>query len=107
MFLDKSRVILYIIVIIAIVAALFLSQTAYFKPFGRQLHQQVSGYSVKTQNWIKTAIYPKISYEVKNRGEVIEQEATKQKDMALKSIWESIKKYFAEKFSKTFGTKVE
>ena len=107
MFLDKSRVILYGILIVAILVALLVNQQAFFKPFGQDLHGRATDYGLKIQGWVKTSIYPKISSEVKNGGEVIGQEATKQKDIALKNIWENIKKYLAEKFSKTFGTKVE
>lgn len=100
-----------IIVIIILLTIVFLSQQAFTQPIGKQIFSQISektgGYVAKVGDWLKTKINPDINKEVQDRGEKAQEELIKQKDGAVKSIWGNIKNYFAEKFSKIFGTKVE
>jgi hypothetical protein len=52
-------------------------------------------------------IYPKASGEVSKLQDTAAQKITEQKNNIMQNIWGIIKNYFAEKFSKTFGTPVE
>lgn len=96
-----------ILIIVVILAIVFLSQQAYFRPIIKNLYQQGNKYLIEAQNWFKTNIYSKVSGEVEKRGEEAKKEINKEKNNILQNIWGKLKNYFAEKFSKTFGTKVE
>lgn len=96
-----------IVIIIVILVVVFLSQQPYFKPVGENMYATSQSYWSKTVDWFKTNIYPRVSGEVTKRGEPLKQEITNQKNNAVQTLWESIKNYFAEKFSNFFGTKVQ
>jgi len=108
----KNRGFIVNIVLIAVIlAVVFLSQWEYLKPFGKILfswgEKEINLYWTKTTDWFKESLYPKITGEVEKRGEPLKEEAITQKDNVVKNIWGKIKIYFAEKFSKISGTKVE
>lgn len=89
-----------IVIIIAILVVVFLSQQPSFKPASQS-------YWSKATDWFKASIYPRVSGEVVKRGEPLQQEINNQKNNAAQTLWENIKNYFAEKFSHFFGTKVQ
>ena len=107
----EKDIIVNILAILVVLGIVFFSQQPQFSNIGGDLYIQSARkggeFWIKSSDWFKASIYPNISGEVAKRGEVIKEEITKQKDGAVKNIWENIKSYFAEKFSKTFGTKVE
>ncbi len=103
----KKGIIKYIIIIAVILAVVFLSQQVYLSNIGKNLYSQGNKYWTEADQWLKTNIYPMIGKEVENRGEEAKEEIAKQKDNALKSLWEKIKNFLAQKFSKFSGTKVE
>ena len=105
--MEFSKFIKNIIIIVLILGLAFASQWPYFSSISRDLYQQGSKYILNGQNWFQTNIYPRLSGEVEKRGEEVKKEIDKQKNNILQNIWEKIKNNLAEKFSKTFGTKVE
>lgn len=100
-----------ILIIITILIVVFLSQQPYFRPIGKNLFsrgtERINPYWLKTNEWINKNIYPRVSREVEERGGAVKEEVQKQKDIAVQSIWQKIKNYLAEKFSKFSGTEVE
>jgi len=100
-----------IVIIVIVLAVVFFSQSAYFRPIGKNLFLQIKEktgvYLVKAGDWLKAIVYPKISGEVAKRGVVVQEEINKQKNNILQNIWETIKNYFAIKFSKTFNVEVK
>ncbi|MBI2050116.1 MAG: hypothetical protein HYT35_01515 [Candidatus Staskawiczbacteria bacterium] len=89
-----------IAVIVILLITVFLSQQPYFSEFGR-------AYWVKATDWFENNVYQKISGEVEQKSVFVQQEVEKQKNNVAQNIWERFKNYFAEKFSKTFGTQVK
>ena len=100
-----------IVIIIALVAVVFLSQQPYFEEAGKGLYfqadAQVRVYWEKASDWFKNNIYPRVSGEVEQKSAVIQEEITKQKNNIAQNIWGNIKNYFANIFSKTTGTPVQ
>ena len=98
-----------IIIIIAILVMAFLSQQSYLKSLGPKTVEQGNTYWQKTLNWIGLGgdTPEKIGDDLQKKGEEVKQGAVDVKNNFLISMWENIKKYFAEKFSNLFGTKVE
>lgn len=100
-----------ILIVIVILTVVFLSQQSYFRTIGNYLYskylKQVSLYFVKNTDWFKENVYPKVSGEVAQKREDVKEEIIKQKNNFAQIIWGNFKNYFAEKFSKTFDTKVE
>lgn len=108
----KLRILTKNIIIIAVIlTVVFLSQQPSFARYGGDLYalgtQKAGQYWLEGKDWFKTAIYPGANRGVENGKDIIEKEIVKQKDVAAKNIWEKFKNYFAEKFSKMSGTKVE
>lgn len=99
------------IIIIVILALAFISQQHFFDSYGKNTlsfaGQQASLYWHKVGEWFSATIYPRVQKEAAERGQPLKEEVEKQKDNAVKIIWENVKNYFAEKFSKVSGTKVE
>src|SRR3989344_6932379 len=91
-----------IIIITVILTIVFLSQASDLGRFGNGLYiqttEKISEYGLKSSNWFKVNIYPRIGGGVEKGKESIEKEVNKQKDVAVKSVWEKFKNYFAEKF---------
>ena len=114
--MKNRRFIQNIVIIAVLLAIVFLSQQTYLRKIGNnlyfqnlypQLKEQVISYKNSITDWFKINIYPRVNREVAEKGEVVKEEISKQKDNIVKITWEKIKNYFAEKFSKVFGTKVE
>lgn len=105
--MEISITIRNIIIIIAILIMAFMSQQPSFNSFGPKAIEQVNVYWQKTLNWIGLNTIEKVEEDLKGKGEEVKQGAIDVKNNFLISMWENIKNYFAEKFSKTFGTKVE
>ena len=101
----------YVVILIIILVVVFFSQQPSFREVGKNVYSQVEAqvglYWSKASDWVKVNVYPKVSSEVEKRGEAIKEEVNKQKDAAVKSIWDNIKNYFANIFSKTTGTSVQ
>lgn len=101
----------YIVIIAVILSVVFLSQQPFARPFGKSVYswsqKEASNYWSKTTHWLGATIYPKVTQEVEKRGEPLKEEVITQKDNAVKNIWENIKNYFAEQFSKISGTEVK
>ncbi|OGZ62974.1 MAG: hypothetical protein A3C58_01410 [Candidatus Staskawiczbacteria bacterium RIFCSPHIGHO2_02_FULL_34_10] len=100
-----------IVIIAVLLAVVFLSQSSSFRPIAQIIYNQasekISPYTAGAGNWFKANIYPRIKSEAAKRGEEAAQEITTQKDNVAQNLWEKIKNFFAEKFSKFFGTKVK
>lgn len=105
----------YITIIIIILVIVFLSQQPYFRGYGKNISREVEAlvgsYWLKTAEWTKINIYPKIGGEVAKRGEALKEEVaekiTEQKNNFVKNIWNKFKNYFANIFLKTTGTQVQ
>ena len=101
----------YIIAISIVLAVVFMSQQAFLRPFGMFAYnwgaEKIGYYWSKTTNWFSAGLYPKIEKEALEKGNEVKEEAIIQKDNAVKNIWQNIKNYFANQFSKFSGTKVE
>ncbi len=89
----------YIIIIAVILVFVFLSQQAYSRFFGKTLisdaTDQIKAYVAKGSNWVASKVYPKIAEEVQNRGEVIKNEVTKEKEKVSENILKKVENYFA------------
>jgi len=100
-----------IVIVIALLTVVFLSQQPYFRENGKKLYTQakvqVGVYWAKTANWFSDNIYPRVSGEVEQKTAIVQEEITKQKNNFMENVWENIKKYFASIFSKTTGTTVQ
>jgi hypothetical protein len=100
------------LIIIAIILTLaFFSQNPSLVPTEKALYSQIQQqgaiYGSKVSAWLYAGIYPKASGEVSKLQDTAAQKITEQKNNIMQNIWGIIKNYFAEKFSKTFGTPVE
>lgn len=89
-----------IIIIVAILVAVFLSQQPYFEQAGRKLYSQ-------TETQVKDNLYPRVSGEVEQKSVFIQEEIAKQKNNFAQNVWGNIKNYFASIFSKVSGTPVQ
>ncbi|MSU54466.1 MAG: hypothetical protein EXS48_01310 [Candidatus Staskawiczbacteria bacterium] len=100
-----------VIFVAVLLVVVFLSQQEQFKLVDHYVYKnamsQINNYWVKTENWIKNIVMPKASREVSVIETSVTQEISRQKDNVVQNLWENFKNYFAEKFSKTFGTKVK
>lgn len=89
----------YIVIIIVILIIIFLSQQAYLQGTGNNLisdaTDQASAYLTKGSNWVTSQIYPKISGEVQNRGDMIKNEIAQEKNKISENILEKTKNYFS------------
>ena len=79
-----KRLIFYIILITVILIAVFFSQQAYSRAFGKSaisaVANQAGAYVSKGSDWVISKIYPKIDQEVQKRGEAIQNEVNQQKE---------------------------
>jgi len=89
-----------IIIVIAILSVVFLSQQPYFRQTGERLYSQA-----ETQ--VKNNLYPMVSGEVEQKSAFIQEEIAKQKNNFAQNVWGDIKNYFAGIFSKVSGTPVQ
>lgn len=92
-----------IVIIIILLIVVFLSQQTYFNKIGRNLYFQAQT-QIKTY-WAN--IYPGASGEVEKKSAVLQQEINKQKNNIAQNIWNKIKNYFADIFTKVSGTPVQ
>ncbi|OGZ70185.1 MAG: hypothetical protein A2904_02405 [Candidatus Staskawiczbacteria bacterium RIFCSPLOWO2_01_FULL_33_9] len=92
-----------IVIIIMLLIVVFLSQQPYFNEVGKKLYSQ--GEVQVKMYW--EGIYPRVSGEVEQKGAIIQQEINKQKDNISQNIWQNIKNYFGNIFSKVSGTPVQ
>lgn len=101
-----------------VLAVVFLSQKSpdnlpsdKVKKFGEELYFRgitiAKEYWAKSADWFMSNIYSRASKEAAERGGAVKEAVEKQKDNLARMSWKKIKNYFAEKFSKLFGTKVE
>jgi len=108
---NSGGAIKYIAVILAILIVVFLSQQPFARPVAQKVFNftgsKMEPFASNGKEWFAATIYPRVTQEAKKRGEPLKQEVVTQKDNAVKIIWENVKNYFAGKFSKVFGTKVE
>ncbi|MBI3337403.1 MAG: hypothetical protein HY005_02130 [Candidatus Staskawiczbacteria bacterium] len=100
-----------IVIIIVILTVIFLGQQTYFKEYGRNLYSQikpqVQAYWTGISDWFKNNVYSGVSGEVEQKSALIQQEVEKQKNNLMQNIWEKIKDYFGNIFSKVSGTPVK
>lgn len=100
-----------IVIIIVILVIVFLSQQPNFMEYGKNafnwVGSQVGFYWSKLSNWAATSIYPKVVGEATKRGEAIKEGINNEKNNLAQNVWEKIKNYFADIFSKSTGTQVE
>ncbi len=100
-----------IVMVAVLLAVVFLSQSPSFRPiaqnFYNQANQSIGPYVQNGQHWFSANVYPRVSAEAQKRGEEASREIATQKNNAAQNIWDTIKNYFAEKFSKFSGTNVK
>ena len=84
----------YLVIILAILAVVFLSQAVYFKNYGKQVSEVANRFMAKASNWAMSKIYPQITQEVQKRGEMVSEQVTEEKEKITQSIGEKIKNYF-------------
>lgn len=114
----KMRFLRYIVIIIIILIIVFLSQKPYFKNASKNLSFPLfktdfktdksyfgDSYLTKANNWLEENIYPRFSREVEERGELVKEEITKQKDEVAKSSFDGAKKYLAGELLKILNLK--
>ncbi|MCX6718348.1 MAG: hypothetical protein NTY81_01955 [Candidatus Staskawiczbacteria bacterium] len=89
----------YIVIIIIILLAIFLSQKAYSWEVGKTLlsgaGSKASAYLSKGSEWATSKIYPKVTGEVQNRGAIIKNEVAQEKNKVSENIGEKISNYFS------------
>jgi len=97
--MNTQRSIKYIIIIIFILGAAFLSQKAYSFEFGHNLisgaTNQASAYLAKGSEWVTSKIYPKVDGVVQSRGDAIKNEVKTEKEKVSENIGEKISNYFS------------
>lgn len=100
-----------IVAIVVVLGIVFFSQQAYFAPYGKTLYLKGIGefnvYWLKIDHWANANVYPKIGGEVGRGREQVTQEIVKHKNNIAQNIWENVKSYLAQKFSKYSGTEVK
>ncbi|KKQ22317.1 MAG: hypothetical protein A3G45_00625 [Candidatus Staskawiczbacteria bacterium RIFCSPLOWO2_12_FULL_37_15] len=96
-----------VVIIIAILVVVFLSQQPYFRGYGKDIYNkaesQIALYWSRASDWVKADVYPRIGGEVAKRGEAIKEEVDKGKNNIAQNIWDKIENYFAGLFSKSTG----
>jgi len=101
----------YIVLIAVVLGVVFLSQQPFLHPYEKKAYavvsEQANLYWTKASLWFTASIYPRVAQEVANRGEPLQSAVVEQKNNLAQSVWENIKNFFAEKFSKVSGTKVK
>jgi len=89
----------YIIIVVVILGAVFLSQQSYSREFGKNLLSKasatVSGYWAKGSNWATDSVYSKVNGEVQKRGEIIKNEIDSEKEKVSTNVGDKIKNYFS------------
>lgn len=100
--MELKKIIIYLIIIIIILVGLFFSQQAYSGKIGKSLlsnaASQAGAYFAKGANWAMSAIYPKISEEVKSGGDAIINPITDQVEQVKnipQNILEKVENYFS------------
>jgi len=100
-----------IVIIIVLVVIVFLSQQPYFRKYGEnfylQAKTQVMSYWAQATDWFMNNVYSRVSGGVEQKKAEIQEEVAKQKNNIVQNVWEKIKNYFADIFSKTTGTTVQ
>lgn len=89
----------YIVIIIIILTAIFLSRQPFFRERVKSLFEPLSNtiqnYLKNGSDWVVDSFYPKISGEVEKRGDAIKQEIDAEKEKISQTIGEKIKEYFS------------
>lgn len=96
--MEKKGIIINVLAVLVVLGIVFFSQQG--------PKTQKTGSNNQANGWWQQ-IQERFSNEAQSRGGELQQVVTQQKDIAAKTVWEKIKIYFAEKFSKFSGTKVE
>jgi len=94
----NKKIIIYIIVIIVILTAVFLSQQAYSRFIGKNLisaaTNQASAYLAKDTNLVMPTIYSKIGENVQSGGEAIKN-ILDQGQQKISDVQKNIENYFS------------
>jgi len=89
----------YLVIVVVLLGAVFLSQQSYSREFGKDLFSKASaavyGYWAKGANWASDAVYSKINKEVQNRGEIIKNEITSEKENISNNVVKKVGDYFS------------
>lgn len=95
----EKKIIFCILGIIVVLVAVFLSQQAYSRGFGKTLvsdaTNQAQAYLAKGSDWVMSNVYPKISGEVQKRGDIIKNEVSQEKNKVSENIGQKISNYFS------------
>jgi hypothetical protein len=109
--MNQKGFIVNIVMIAVVLGLVFVSQLPQFKGIWKDTDkkavQTLNSLSDSLSEYLYAKIYPYIGGEVAKREAIAKEEIATQKDGAVKTVWEKIKNYFAEKFSEFSGTKVE
>lgn len=89
--MDK-RILLGAVAIIVILIVVFFSQK---EALISGVSDKAKAYVAKGSEWVMASIYPKISGEVKKRGDMIKNEVTQEKNKVSENIGEKISNYFS------------
>lgn len=95
--------IINILAIGVVLGIVFLSQGSVMRQTAADSESTTSRFLGNARNWFLAQVYPRVSGGV----DLAQDKITEQKDIAAENIWDKIKNYLAEKFSKYSGTKVE
>ena len=98
-FFMEKKIIISIVAIIVILAAVFLSQQAFFKNWGKGVSTKAAdstnSYLTKASNLVSSKVLPTISGEVQKRGDIIKNEVSQEKQKISENIGTKIKNYFS------------
>jgi len=87
----------YIVIVVVLLGAVFLSQQPFAREFGKNLLSKVSGavsgYWAKGSNWATDKVYSKVNEEVEKRGEIIKDEIKTEKEKISENILEKAGDY--------------
>ena len=97
--MEQKGFIKYIVIIAVILLVAFFSQQAYYwgadKTIVSGSTDQANTYLANASAWVNSKIYPKVTGEVKKRGDIIKKEVSQEKQKISENIVTKIENYFA------------
>lgn len=107
----KKGFIKNVLAVIVVLVIVFLSQQPNFREYGKDLYDQAVA---QGQSWwhgaysyVEQNVFSKIGGEVEKKKEAIQEELQQEKNKISENIWQKIKNYFADIFSKATGVNVQ
>lgn len=95
----EKKIIFSVIVVVIILVGVFFSQQAYSRGVGKNLISDATSQAktvlAQGTNWAMSNIYPKITGEVKARGDIIKKEVGQEQKKVSENIGQKISDYFS------------